>query len=72
MTEKGLFPQGDRTFTDTERLDFMEMYLARDGIIQTDNGSERVRTWQVVTAARGSLRETMDLLMGQKRKLQNG
>lgn len=59
--------------TDTERLDFIEMWLARAGQIQTADGHfSTVRTWSVVTAAPGSLRDTIDTMMGQRKKLQHG
>lgn len=66
-------PHANEQVTDTERLDFIEMWLAREGQIQTPDGHfTKVRTWSVVTAAGDSLRDTIDTLMTQRGKLQNG
>ncbi len=58
--------------TDTERLDFIELYLERGGRITQEDGTvELVRAWQVVTAAPGTFRETLDLMMRQRHKFTN-
>jgi len=67
------YQRTDTMPTDTERLDFMESYLERAGQVRTEDGHmEPVRTWSIVTAATGTMRETIDSLMEQREVLHNG
>lgn len=61
------------TRTDTERLDFIEAYLQREGFID-DALRVKVRVWTVATQAENpdGLRQTIDIMMDQREKLQHG
>lgn len=59
--------------TDTERLDFIEAYLQREGFVD-DALRVKVRVWTIATQAENpeGLRATIDLMIDQRGKLQNG
>lgn len=59
--------------TDTERLDFIEAYLQREGYMD-DALRVKVRVWTVATHSENTddLRKTIDTMMDQRGKLQNG
>lgn len=55
--------------TDTERLDFIESYLEREGQLMPEGQQVpiTVRSWSVVTQRpQDNLRETIDALMAAK------
>lgn len=59
--------------TDTERLDFVEAYLQREGFVD-DALRVKVRVWTVATESTNpdGLRQTIDTMMDQREKLHHG
>lgn len=47
---------------DRDRLDWVEQNLSREGEVRSETGSDKVRTWNIVTAGPQSLRETIDTI----------
>jgi hypothetical protein len=50
---------------DADRLDWVEHNLMRFGEVTNETGTEKVRTWSIITACSDSLRETIDLMRKQ-------